>query len=180
MKKVLLVALMLGASVAFASSLCVPWFVDNAPVGAGYPPQLKGTMTLVYLHNNTAADITCTIAYFTSSGVSIGPAAPDNTFVVPIASSVGFRPVRYDPSTSPGGQESSVAVAIPDRPMGTEGGNDNKKNGSIKIEWAGANTDIQGMVTMVGVQNMPLDITNPTGPKGTLMNQYGHLLPPGA
>ena len=182
MKKVLLVALMLGAGVAFASSLCVPWFVDNALPATGVPPATGagGVMTLVYLHNNLTTDMTCTICYYTASGVNIGPAAPGNTFVVPAGSSVAFRPVRFDPDSVANGQETAVAMVIPDRPLGTTGGNDNKKNGSLAIGWVGAATDLQCMVTLMTVKNHPLDMTNPTGPQGRIAMQYGHLLPPGA
>ena len=182
MKKVLLVALMLSAGVAFASALGVPWFVDNAPAATGIPPATLngGVMTLVYLHNNLLTDLTCTITYYTQTGVNIGPAAPDNTFVVPASSSVAFRPVRFDPDSVANGQESNVGMLIPDRPLGTAGGNDNKKHGSIGISWVGGTNDLQGMVTQILARNHPLDLTNPTGPKGRIVMQYGHLLPPGS
>ena len=173
MKKLLvvMVAVAMGASFAFASTLSVPWFVDTGPAANKLPPITQGVTGLIYLHNNKASVITCSIAYFTQTGVNIGPAAPNNTFTINPAASVAFRPVADDPDSVAGGQESEVARLIPNRPSGTEGGNDNKKNGSCVITWLGAETDVQGVY---------LQEQLPGSAASTNWICYGHLLPPGA
>jgi hypothetical protein len=179
MKKlsIVAVALVALAGIAYASSLGVPWFVDNAPAGSGYPPS-SGTLGLVYLKNNTDADLTCTILYVNSTGDILGPFSPDNEFLVPKYATVGFRPVLNDL----GGQESATAAAVPDRPRSSDFGGgpipgsiaadgsgeviDDKKNGSIVISWTGGPADVQGMNLTVGGTNGGLS--------------YAHLLPPGS
>lgn len=159
----LALVLTLGAGVAFASSLAIPWFVDNSPAGSGWPPTSRNT-TLVYLKNNTEDDITAEIEYFAPDGTPLGPAAPANTFVLPAKATTYFRPAIDDPVGSlpgglPGGQENAVALAVPNRPITTE---QPQKNGSITISWVGGPNDIQGMVATAG-PNI----------------SYAHLLPPG-
>ena len=172
MKKLLVVTLALAVGgVAFASSLSVPWFIDLGPTANRLPPVNDGAVGLVYLHNNLATQITCSIEYFTASGNSVGPAAPNNTFVISPKASIGFRPVASDPNTATGGQENAEAGwLVPDRPSGTEGGNDNKKNGSLVVTWLGGENDVQGVY---------MSATNKTlGGENRLVG-YGHLLPPG-
>ena len=173
MKKVLVVlmALTLGAGFAFASSLSVPWFVDTGPAANKLPPATAGVTALVYLHNNLASEITCSIAYFTATGVPIGPAAPNNTFVIAANASLAFRPVASDPASAAGGQENpDSGWLVPDRPMGTAGGNDDKKNGSLVVEWLGGAGDVQGVY---------LQEQLPGTAASTNWVVYGHLLPPG-
>jgi hypothetical protein len=174
MKKLTVVAIMaLVGSVAFASTLSVPWFVDNASPNTGVPSTADGTCGIVTLHNNLSTNITCAIAYYTQNGASIGPSpAAGNTFVVPALSSVAFRPYMDDPSAAetPLGQESEVARAIPNRPRGTENGNDNKKNGSLVISWVGNAQAVQGTCALYGKVTQE-------GQK--FVNTFGHLLPPG-
>ena len=159
MKRFAIVAVVmaLGAGIAFASSLGVPWFVDNAGVATGFPPSDGRTATLVYLHNNLGVDAVCQIQYYSAQGVLLGP-ANDNTFVVNKNASTAFRPVAVDPATTPGGQESTVGVLVPDRPRDV----DTQKNGSCVIRWFGDPTDVQGMVLT-----------------GSVDVGYAHLLPPG-
>jgi len=174
MKKMIVVAVLIAAGVAFASSLSVPWFVDTGSNGAGFPPTNgTGVQGIVYLHNNLTSDMTCAIAYYSGTGMSLGPAAPDNTFTIPANSTVAFRPVADDPSTVGGGQESAVALAVPNRPiLGTDVGDGSgaKKNGSLVVAWVGGAGDVQGLI---------VESTNVDGsPSGRLL-QYGTLLPPG-
>lgn len=182
MKKlsIVAVAMIALAGIAYASSLGVPWFVDNAPTASGYPPS-SGTLGLVYLKNNTPDDLTCEVLYVNSTGDILGPFAPDNTFLLPAYATVGYRPVADDPAAS-GGQESTTAAAVPNRPRSEDFGGgpipgsiaadgsgevtDNKKNGSIVISWTGGPNDIQGMNLTIG------------GAGGAM--SYAHLLPPGS
>ena len=180
MKKMMVVALMLGAGVAFASSLGVPWFVDTAPAASKLPPINEGVSGIVYLHNNQASALTCTIEYFTQAGISIGPTS-NNTFVIPAKATVAFRPVACDPDTVAGGQEGAVAAAIPDRPRDTVANplNDGKKNGSIVVTWVGGGQDVQGVYMQSQAVTHPLSTADPTGQKQLKLTGYGHLLPPG-
>lgn len=165
MKKAVVLLVVLGASVAFASSLGIPWFVDTAPAGAGFPPT-SGQTCLIYLKNNTADVLECEIEYFNAAGTSLGPAAPANTFVIQPFASIAFRPVVADSSANPGGQENPAAgFLVPDRPVDV----DTKPNGSAVIRWQGAPTDVQGMLAQVGAR---------TDLRGQI--SYAHLLPPGS
>lgn len=182
MKKLslMVVAVAVLAGIAYASSLGVPWFVDNAPVASGYPPS-SAVLGLVYLKNNTDADITGEITYVNANGDILGPFYPDNTFVIPALATVAFRPTADDP-LSGGGQESDVAAAIPNRPRSADFGGgpipgsiaadgsgevtDNAKNGSIAVSWTGGPADVQGMMLQVGGTNGGMS--------------YAHLLPPGS
>ena len=159
MKKFAIVAVVmaLGAGVAFASSLGVPWFADNAGVAQDLPPADGRITTLIYLHNNLNATATCQIQYYSAIGQSLGPVT-DNTFEISPNASIAFRPVADDPSTVSGGQESVEAVLVPNRPRDVSP----NKNGSCVIRWFGEPTDVQGMVLTVSVDS-----------------SYAHLLPPG-
>jgi hypothetical protein len=148
------VVLMIG-TVAFASSLGIPWFVDNCAPGQGSPPSgvnHKGSSaTIIFLKNNTAAAVPCTIRYFDQDGLDLGPNGPtDNTFVIPALSAVAFRPVADDPAldqagTTVIGTEADTGRAVPNRPL--DPGPVKKKNGSCVINWPGDashSSDVQG------------------------------------
>ncbi len=174
MKKLIALTVLAVAGVAFASSLSVPWFVDNAGPAAKFPP-VAGVSALVYLHNNESTPWLCSIGYITQSGVSIGPDAPDNTFIIPASATLAFRPNANDPLTTPGGQESAEANAIPDRPSGTAGGNDGATNGSIVISWVyGSSGSVQGFL----VQGQAIAARAASG-QPAAYGLWGTLLPPG-
>tara|TARA_R110001592_G_scaffold27550_1_gene101771 strand:- start:28 stop:615 length:588 start_codon:yes stop_codon:yes gene_type:complete len=194
MKKLGISAIMacVGTTVAFASSLGIPWFVDGAPVANKIPGIARGVTGIVTLKSNVDTDLVCEIFYFTQSGVAIGPggnatlADSNNTFILPARASLAFRPHRFDPDTSPGGQESPAGVLVPDRPAtgignlpdGTpEDGtkmNDGKDNGSITIRWTGNAADIQGTFAYYQTFIPPSGDTR----FQTTMS-YAHLLPAG-
>jgi len=126
--------------------LSVPWFVDTAGAAQGIPAADNETTTVVYLHNSTGRDLAAAIGYSTSTGVFIGPRWPDNYFLIPAQSTVAFRPVADDPASVRGGQETDLALLVPNRPMGADGGNDNKRNGSLVVRWYGNPSDVQGIL----------------------------------
>lgn len=134
-----------GGAPAGLCAMSVPWYVDNAGAAQGIPPQDGRATTMIYLHNNRNYEVPCLVEYFTESGVSIGPAS-ENLFSIPPNASLAFRPVADDPATVPGGQEASLGLTVPNRPLGTDNGNDNKKNGSVQIRWLGNPADVQGVV----------------------------------
>lgn len=183
MKKLGIIAatIALCASV-YASSLAVPWFVDTAPAANGVPGKAPGVTGIVVLKSNRTDTLTCSINYFNPNGTELGPFAPNNTFVIEPLSSLSFRPVATDPSTVAGGQESTLAVLVPNRPISPDtntpipGTNpptvDTKKNGSITISWSGGNQDVQGIVTYFQTS------VDPTS-GATVTFSYGTLLPPG-
>lgn len=157
-----MVAMAMVAGIAFASSLSIPWFVDNAAAGAGWPPNARN-MTLIYLKSNVTDVLQCEITYFSEDGVNLGPIYPNNTFTIAPQSAVAFRPVMKDPIDSlPGGSllgvEGAQGAAVPDRPVDV----DPKKNGSASISWVGGPNDLQGMVATT-----------------SMAMSYAHLLPPG-
>ena len=177
MKKgiVVALALVLGAT-AYAATLGVPWFMDNAPAFSGLPPNTAGICGMVFLHNNMSYRMECSIEYFTQLGDTIGPAS-NNTFGISPKASIGFRPVAYDPGTTPGGQESAEAAKVPDRPSGTVPPNDGKKNGSLVISWTGGDKDVQGFYMQGQTATQNTSSSNTT-PLYKLMG-FAHLLPPG-
>ena len=187
MKKLMALTVLAIAGVAFASSLSVPWFVDNAGSAAYFPPlpgMGGGVSSLVYLHNNEAAELVCSITYITQTGVVIGPYAPDNTFIIPAMATLAFRPVANDPNTVQGGQESPEAQAIPNRPSGTAGGNDGFKNGALFVQWVKGDLPGQGTLGAGSVQGfvvtsqyVPANRAGSTQTAG--FAHWGTLLPPG-
>jgi len=165
-----------GATMAFASSIGVPWFVDNADPGTGLPPTSK-TTSVIFLHNNLGTDVECAITYYSSVGDVFVPSP--NTFIIPALSSVAFRPVAADPGPlvvggSNLGQESPVGLAVPDRPL-----TDGKKNGSCSISWSGGPNDIQGQITTWSTLGAGAE-GNRLGNNQPLISSYSHLLPPGS
>lgn len=175
MKKlyVLAMVLTLAACFAYASTMSVPWFTDNAPAGCGLPPTTglvagKAQVGLVYLHNNLNDELVCSIEYFTQEGDSIGPLA-NNTFTLPALATVAFRPTVHDPVT-PGtkGMESVVAQAIPNRPTV-----DGKDNGSFVITWSGDPGLVQGVLLQTQNANRSADMN------AANFLQWGTLLPAG-
>ena len=169
MKKVLVVALMLVAGLAYAGSLAVPWFVDSAPGTDGNPPQGNGVAGSIYLNNTSTEELEVTIEYFTAVGDSIGPAT-FNTFVIAPKASLGFRPVQD-------GGESIEAAKIPNRPMSTVPPNDNKKNGSCTMTWAepAGGGGLVGAYFMNQIATRATSATDPTAIY--TLGGYGHLLP---
>lgn len=185
MKKLgIIAALVVGANVALAASLGVPWYVDTADVATGIPQSnwlsntnKGGVVTgLVTLKSNVATTLVCSITYYSADGVDLGPAAPDNTFEIAPLSALAFRPVANDPSVAAGGiaggQEGAQGVLVPDRPRDV----DTKKNGSIVISWAGDPTDVQGQVAYFGTSRHPdqFGVASPD----LVTYSYAHLLPP--
>lgn len=171
MKKVSVVVMMLmvGAGIAYASSIAIPWFVDDwTMIASGYPPS-SSVMTVVYLNNTTDDTIEFEIRYFNDAGVDLGPEAPYNTFTIPPKASVGFRPCAIDPAPgvtgtatdwqgnpvpftgAPGGQESLTAALVPVRPQGNPVDTSSwSGNGSATVSWQGDAADVQGMVMTLG------------------------------
>ena len=175
MKKVLVIALMLGAGLAYASSLGVPWFVDNAATGST-PPAAGGVVGLIFRHSNAPDVLTVTIEYFTDTGLSVGPAAPDNSFEINPGASVAFRPVQTDANV-----EGATYLLIPNRPTTTlppsNSNNDGKKNGSCVLSWLGPDNYLQGTYKMAQCSPHAVSATDPT--VIWMLSGYGHLLPTG-
>ena len=181
------VAIMLGASVAFASSLSIPWFMDNAPEANGVPGKATGSTTLVTLKSNAPDVVVCYVTYYSQEGNKLGPFAPDNSFTIQPYSALAFRPVKYDPDATAGGvnggQEGAQGLAVPDRPISPDTDTpipgttfiDTKQNGSIVIEWYGGGpNDVQGQLS-----NFLTIVNDPANPARTITMSYAHLLPPG-
>ena len=177
-----------GTTVAVASTLGVPWFVDGAPEANFIPGVNRGVTGIVYLKNNVGVALDCSIEYFSQDGVPLGPANnamiadTNNSFTIPPYAAVAFRPYRDDPFAVAGGQESDLARTIPNRPtvgvnsvLAAPGAtNDGKDNGSLTISWTGSPSDLTG--TFVYYQTF----IPPSGDSRfpTTMS-YGHLLPGG-
>ena len=157
-------------------SLSVPWYVDNAGAAVRLPPRDGLVSTLIYLHNNRATALDCTIAYYTQDGVFVGPPDGSNGFSIPANASLAFRPVADDPASVLGGQEGAAGVAVPNRPLGTANGNDNKKNGSIVIQWTGSATDVQGVCSTYG-SPAGMEPATAGNPNGMSAYSFAYLLP---
>lgn len=109
----------------YAQTLGVPFFADasTAPDGADGAPA-----TFVALNNTTTGVITITLTYFASDGTQLNP-PPTLTANIDPGASIAFRPVS----------DVGEPGVVPNRPT-----TDGKKNGSLRITWSGAATDING------------------------------------
>ncbi len=189
------VVLMAGATIAFASSLGVPWFVDNAAERNDIPGVNPGVTGLIYLKSNVDTPLVCSILYFNQAGAELGPFPPNNTFAIAPKSALAFRPVQTDPDqtaqyppwdsragtipTLGGGQEGGQGVLVPNRPRSADATTpipgttviDSKKNGSCQISWPGGPTDVQGFQAYFQTAKDAVG--------ATVTMSYGHLLPPG-
>ena len=153
MRKFVAVAavMVLGAGVAFAASLNVPFFLDNAPSDGVFPPT-SGTKTFIALHNNLSVDLEVAVDYYdagTDGTVDQRTPSP-NTFLLPANATFSFRPKGNEAGVETSG------VVVPNMP-GPE------TAGSATISWVGGPSDIQGRVSSV----------NPN------TGAFGFLLPPG-
>ena len=164
------VMLMVGASVAFASSISVPWYIDNAANGTAMDPDPGKTASLIYLKNNASEATTCWISYNSQDGTWLGPdpnAGDVTTFVIAPNATMLFRPVAVNDSDfANGGQEGATTGAlVPDRPRTV----DTKFNGSITIRFMGGATAVQGELTA----------NFKPSSAGAQLTTYAYLLPPG-
>ena len=176
MKKLGFVAVMLmvGVTVAFASSVSVPWFIDTTPPQTAMNPDNNQWSGFVYLKNNSSEDTLCWISYNQQDGRFIGPyieKGEQTTFVIPANSTMLFRPGVSDPIDQLRGQEGlDTGMLVPNRPRDTVADplNDGKGNGSLTIRFEGGPTTVQGELHQ---------IFKPNGAAQLVMSQY--LLPPG-
>jgi hypothetical protein len=170
MKKTLVIALVVavGVSAAFASTIKIPWFVDAAPAGCGFPPS-SGILGLCYLSSSSSEVLECSIEYFNEAGESLGPAEGENTFTIQPLSTVAFRPVIRDPNPTAiaagaapntadggyengdGGQEGPQGVLVPKLPNGYSLSNPTgaKPNGSLTVYYEGEGL-LSGQYTLIG------------------------------
>lgn len=196
MKKFSIAAVMMllcASAYAAASSLSVPWYVDNLdPANNGatsiYAPKKAGVAGLVILKSNSTEKLVCSIAYYNSTGDFLGPIAPNNTFAIQALSSVSFRPVWQDSSQESGpSTQEGTGLSVPGRPRSVDASTpipgsvkagtantpviDTKFNGALSVTWEGAGSLVQGFVNNF---NTVFDS------KGdTIAYSYGTLLPPG-
>jgi hypothetical protein len=208
MKKFAIAAITVAASatMAVASSLSVPWFVDGAGV-AGLTPGNgtigvgNGTMGIVTLKSNVPQVLTLSIEYFNPAGDSLGPQAPYNTFTIQPRSALAFRPVTVDPFLDANGvivrdpvtgveapvvgistgQEGVQGVQVPKRPRSA-----NATTPIVGHPTGLIDTGFNGSITVTW-QGGDKDIQGQVvyfrtqnladGQKVTI--SYGHLLPPG-
>ena len=196
MKKYAIIAMVMIGGVALASSLNVPWFVDNAAVNVGLLPP-SGTLALVALHNNTNDTVTCWIDYYAADGTpldydnqaggletEIDPTVAEggtreyiwsatyNTFVITANATVQFRPVAHDP----GGTTSDPAAA--------DGGQESETgmvvpNRPRYLGWNAAFTKKKNGALVVTWTGDPSDIQGRYCEWGQNM-QAAYLLPAGA
>ena len=153
MKKfVVFAAVMIAVTgIAVASSLSVPFFLDNAPADGTFPPS-AGNAAFIGIHNNTSSDIDVSIDYFDAGqdGTVDQQTPAVTSFVLPANSSFSFRPVADDPTTE------VAAAVVPNMPGG-------EFAGSASLSWVGGPGDIQGRVVQINANG----------------NQHSFLLPPG-
>ena len=128
MKKLAVAALALTvASVAFASSLAVPFFLDNG-VGA---PLTAGNAGFIGIVNNTSDPIAMSVYYRDSDLVNRTPAM--NSFTLGANAQMAWRPAtEHAGSEGPG-------VGVPD--LNNLG---DKRGGSAILAWVGDPTNVQG------------------------------------
>lgn len=155
MKKLMFLGAMtlVCAGVAFAGSLNVPFFLDDAPSNGSFPPS-AGTASFIAIHNNTSSGLVCAIRYTRANGDDKTPAA--NTFVLPANSTWSFRPVGDDSTTE------GVGAAVPN--MALQSGD--PPAGSATISWTGGANDVQGRLTAVRATSGGGDSASFTLPPG--------------
>ena len=92
MKKILVLAIMAAflAPAASAYEVVVPYFVDDAAVGADGSVEAAGWTTIVTLVNNSSDDLWCGVRYTGANGRNATPAG--NTFELLALSGWAFRP----------------------------------------------------------------------------------------
>ena len=134
--------IMLGAGVAFASSLNVPFFLDRAPADGIFPPTTQ-EQSFIALHNNLSVDLEVEIDYYDAGqdGTVDQQTPTNNTFLLPANATFSFRPVRDDPTV-----EGVNAAGVPNMPGG-------ETAGSAIITWVGGPNDIQGRMVQINANN---------------------------
>lgn len=151
MKKIAIfaVVLVLGTGVAFASSLNVPFFLDNAaPLGGSLAPS-SGSVTFIGIKNTTSSDIVITLTYFVrnndpndSGFITTDPA----TAILSANQGLGWRPGSDDPGIEGAGN------AIPDivsAEAALGGAASLNVAGSATITWEGDPSDIIGRLVEI-------------------------------
>jgi hypothetical protein len=149
MKKLFAIALMgvVATSMAFASTVGVPFFSDNYSDGALPPAGAVGQFaSYVGLKNNTTDDITLTVQYFAGDGTEV-EADNGGTYVLPAGSGVGVRPVEDEGGTAPD---------FPDMTTGTAG--------AMLVTYFGKRGDITGRILTLA-ENGQSAYLLPTGPE---------------
>ena len=202
---VVAIALMVGVSFAYASSLAIPWFVDNAQIGSGIPGDSNGVTGVVTLKSNVASEITCYITYYNQAGDKLGPFPPDNSFTIAPLSSLAFRPVQDDPDGTitvaqlqeygidpngdgnidsadlVGGQEGIQGLLVPNRPRSVDNSTPIPDTGGV------IDRKKNGSITIEWIGGAPQDVqgqvayyqTNIQGDGQVVTMSYAHLLPTG-
>ncbi len=152
MKKFLVtgLVLVLGAGVAMAVSLNVPFFLDNGGNLVGSTPD-TGSAGFIGIKNTTGAAIVVRVDYASVvAGAIVIEDNTANTFELAANASISFRPVATD------GAEGAGSIVT-----NMQSGN---VAGSASIIWTtGTNTDIQGRYVSVDQNG----------------DTYAYLLPPG-
>lgn len=145
--------MVLGAGMALASSLNVPFFLDRAPANSQFPPTTFEA-TFISLHNNLSVDLEVEVDYFDAGqdGTVDQQTPSPNTFLLPANSTFSFRPVADDPGT----EVAAAGATVPNMPGG-------ETAGSAVITWVGGPNDIQGRAFQIDSDG----------------NAFGFLLPPG-
>ena len=159
MKKALVIMLVTSfASVAFASSLAVPFFLDNG--GNGWPIP-DGTGGFIGIKNNTDREIQVGVEYTQANGDDRTDRTVTNTFPLGAGVAVSWRPLADDPVEGSGQAVPNMTPWIP----GT-----NTPAGSARISWVGLPSDIQGRYQQVTATDNSGVVT---------YDAMGYLLPPG-
>ena len=191
MKKFLMVSmlLVLGVSVAFGSSMKVPWFVDWDTANMNNPPNAGTTVGIITVTSNSDETVTAAIEYYNRFGLRMNVSQPANrpnataiaalpstdpnvnTFIIAPKASILFRPVGDDDPTASPRIEGGAGNNVPNRGSTYYGTTDvddgTMLNGSAVISWAGESTLLQGAYQMT--KNL-----------GGSIVAWGHLLPAGS
>lgn len=152
--------MILGAGVAMASSLNVPFFLDdgennsNLTTFASISNNADPAKGFIATHNNTTSTIVLTIKYIANNGDNATPA--NDTYDLTRDQTKTWRPIGDDPGVE--------ARRVPNMVQVLDGnGNPSRLTGSAVITWVGGPSDIQGFYRQ-------------TANGGDV---FGFLLPPG-
>jgi hypothetical protein len=139
------------AAGAFAATLHVPFFLDNAgTVWSSFgAPSGPGAAGFIAVKNTTGSALVVTLTYTDKDGTNRTPAV--NTFSLPANTGMSWRPLRTDTT-----QESAAEQAIPGK-TGTSG------TGSAKATWTGGANDIVGRYQEINSNGEQFAYTLPQG-----------------
>lgn len=147
MKKVLTIAVVMamGAGVAFAGTIVAPWFLDAGANDGALGSAADANKVFIRMRNNTATDITITVAYVGPNAGNQDISKTPNTFLLKKGAVTAWRPYGVD--TGAGDSEGGIVGGKYVQRVPNSSG----KAGAAVMTWpGGSSTDVTGSLTSGG------------------------------